>query len=49
MSTNAGGNGGAIPFLMNGLQLGFLKITESVEHFLPFLSPEGGQDIQDFR
>jgi hypothetical protein len=33
---------------MNGLQLGFLKITESVEYFLPFVRPEGGQDILDF-
>ena len=33
---------------MNGLQLGFLKITESVEYFLPFVWLEGGQDIQDF-
>jgi hypothetical protein len=32
---------------MNGPQLGFLKITESIEYFLPFVRPEGGQDIQD--
>jgi len=28
---------------MNGLQLGFLTITEAVEHFLPFVRPEGGK------
>jgi len=33
---------------MNGPQVGFLKITESVEYFLPFGQPEFGQDIQDF-
>jgi len=33
---------------MNGPQFGFLKITEPVEYFLPFVRPEGGQEIQDF-
>ena len=33
---------------MNGLQVGFLKVTESVEYFLPLVRPQGGQDIQDF-
>ena len=33
---------------MNGLQLGFLKITEAVEYFLPFVRAEGGQYVQDF-
>ena len=33
---------------MNGPQVGFLKITESVEYFLPFVQAEFGQDIQDF-
>ena len=33
---------------MNGPQFGFLKITEPVEHVLPFLRPEHEQDMQDF-
>jgi hypothetical protein len=33
---------------MNGPQLGFLKITEPVEYFLPFVRAERGQEIQDF-
>jgi hypothetical protein len=36
------------PFLMDGRQVGFLKITESVEYFLPFVRSECGQKIQDF-
>ena len=33
---------------MDGPQFGFLKITESVEYFLPFLRLERGQKIEDF-
>ena len=33
---------------MNRRQVGFLKITESVEYFLPFVRSECGQKIQDF-
>ena len=33
---------------MNCLQLGFLKLTESVQYFLPLLELERGQEIQEF-
>jgi hypothetical protein len=33
---------------MHGPQVGFLKITEPVEYFLPFVRSECGQKFQDF-